>query len=361
MRAEAYRAANDVTHGSRRGARAGLVRRWRIRHRLTLVIALAAAAPAAGLGLWIGAWLNGGTFNATALWLGGVWTILVAAVAAWYGFMASGSLVGPLEALARSLRRFDPGSGDSAHPALVVARDDPEETATLKRALRQALDRIVHDRLQREAVLGGLMHDLKTPIVAQSLLLERLHVAAPTEREIIIDELRRSSIGAVARLNRLIDVMRADAMNASEESPPTKLVALVGDVCAELAPLVASRGIVLRTKVGWDVAVAGEPVHRALENVVSNAIRFAHSSVLVETMPGLVRVTDDGPGFAIPFDEAVDPFRPGPTDHHRSAGTLGLGLYIAHRSLKAIGGRVKLESSRPGKTVVLLYLGVSSS
>jgi len=106
-------------------------------------------------------------------------------------------------------------------------------------------------------------------------------------------------------------------------------------------------------------AVEERALERALENVVANGVRHARSRVHVVVRPGVVSVEDDGPGFGIPFEDAVDPFRPGPTVGGRS-GTAGLGLYVARRSLEAFGGRLVLEASRPGRTVLLLYLPVAA-
>jgi signal transduction histidine kinase len=328
-----------------------------LRRRLTITTAIAATAPA----LIIAAWITGPFSDRQPLSIAAYVLMAVAlgsaAIALWYAFMARRYLIDPLEEMTHSLREFDPSLGDTGHPALRLAADEPAETAALKGALGHAVARIGRDRSQKEAVLGGLMHDLKTPLVAQSLLIERLDSSSDDDRRLIMVELRRSSVGAVVRLNRLIDVLRVDSSTTYGERSLVDVRQIVDATIIDLAPLTSTRRVAVEASGSWIAVVERDAVHRAVENVVANAVRHASGRVTVEVFAGLVRVADDGPGFAQPFEELVDPFQAAPARAGVTTGTAGLGLYIARRSLEAGGGRLKLESSVRGRTVVLLYVG----
>jgi signal transduction histidine kinase len=224
-----------------------------------------------------------------------------------------------------------------------------------------AYERVARERSQQQAVLGGLMHDLKTPLVAQALLFERLDGSSDEDRQLIMSELKRSSIGAVVRLNRLIDVLRVDHADASGQISRVDVRALADDVVADLAPLIASRQVEVSVTGAWTASLDREALHRALENVAANAVRYASARVDLEVAPWTVRVRDDGPGFAVPFERLLDPFQAGPPDATRPSGTAGLGLYVARRSLEATGGRLALASPGPGGTVVVLHVGGGAS
>jgi signal transduction histidine kinase len=335
---------------------------WRLRQRLALVVTVAAAAPSLAFGVWTVAWfwpfLSAGV---SALLMTG-WALLVGGLCTWYGHVAANHLVGPLDDLTRALRRFDPSLGYVDDPSLRDGRLDPEEMTSLKRALRSAVERVGRERAQKEAVLAGLMHDLKTPLVAQSMLLERLQGRpAPEQVQPIVSELLRSSRDTAGRLNRLIDVLRVDSAAIGLERRAVVVDTVVREVVATLRPLAEARGVRVEVLGSGSATIDRDSLARAVENVVANAVRYAHGSVVVEVFESLVRVSDDGPGFSAPFDELADPFRRGIASETTTLGTAGLGLYIARRSLEANGGRLKLETTGGGRTTLLLYLGVAAS
>lgn len=335
-------------------------RPWRIRTRLVVVVAVAATAPTVAIAYWVVNWLTEGMTFGTAVLLVIAWTTGVAIVASAYGVVAARRLVGPLEALTEALYRFDPSLGDVGHPSLREEDDEPVETKALKRALRAAVERIARDRAQKEALLAGLMHDLKTPLVAQGLLVEQLNKLDTDRRLEVLHQLERSSFGAVARLNRLIDVLRVDAAPVRSTTTVLHVRDVVREAIEDLAPLIDARGIEVRVSGEWQARLDRAGALRAIENVVANGMRHARTVVHVTVHAGLVEVADDGPGFDVPFDEAVDPFRPGPASDGRTVGTAGLGLYIARRSLEAMGGRLKLAATGPRGSKVLLYLGTEA-
>ena len=332
--------------------------RWGIRDRLVLVVSVAAAAPSLAIAYWVVSWLSDGVPLQQAVAIVAGWTAAVALAAAVYGLVAARRVVGPLEDLTRALRAFDPSLGDTGHAALVERDDEPRETADLKRALRGAVERIGRDRAQKEAVLAGLMHDLKTPLVAQRLLIEQVPRLDAHRAAAAVEQLQRTTSGAIARLNRLIDVLRVDAVDGHVAREPCDLRAIVERAIADLRVLAAAQNVVVTVEGDWVTTSDAARIERAVENVLANAVRHARTGVDVVIHPGVVLIGDDGPGFAAPFDELVDPFRPGPASSERADGTAGLGLYIARRSLEAVGGRLKLGVSRSGRTVVHLYIGV---
>ena len=125
-------------------------------------------------------------------------------------------------------------------------------------------------------------------------------------------------------------------------------VDLVRETCAALA----TTRVPIRVEVSnEDVVLAVDPnrIRQALENVLSNAIKFspAGADVVVELDVesagtecwAVVIVTDQGPG--IPpelFPRLFDRFARGPG----SAG-LGIGLYLASRIVAAHGGTLTAD------------------
>lgn len=331
-------------------------RRWRIGRRMVFVVTVASAASTFASTYWWVTWWAGALPIAMGFALVAGLTLAFATVSAVFARSLVRPIVGPLNEVTSAIRRIDllePSATNSSRTFDVQA-DDPLEVAQLKRAFSQAFDRIRRDRSQREALLGGLMHDLKTPIVAQRHLLEGATRADGTVDDQVLRATQDNAREAAGRLDLLIDLLRYDAASVAEVVEDIELGPIAGRV-VERAKVVARPELRIALIGEASAQVSPRGFERALENVLANAVRYAYREVVVELRAGLVAVTDDGPGFAIPFDAAIDPFRPGPSTDDRR-GTAGLGLYVARRALEGFGGRLVLEATRSGRTTVLLYV-----
>jgi two-component system sensor histidine kinase RstB len=135
------------------------------------------------------------------------------------------------------------------------------------------------------------------------------------------------------------------------------LDALVNQVIEELAPLRAEvtvqRGLCLSAADNDGAWVEAEPrfLHRALQNLVSNAMRHAHSSVTVSYQVGQLRcrvdVEDDGPG--VPesaWERIFTPFLRLDDSRTRASGGHGLGLSIVRRIIHWHDGRALINKSK---------------
>jgi len=98
------------------------------------------------------------------------------------------------------------------------------------------------------------------------------------------------------------------------------------------------------------VALRPLAVMRALENILSNALRYGRrASVRLEICDGMarIRVEDDGPG--IPEDRLGDAMKPfvrlDPARNQNEAAGVGLGLAIAADIARRHGGRLVLGRS----------------
>lgn len=105
----------------------------------------------------------------------------------------------------------------------------------------------------------------------------------------------------------------------------------------------------------------GELLHRAIENIVRNALRFSPPGGVVRIEAGAagdalwLRVSDQGPGVA--EDELELIFKP----FYRGAGQAtgsghGLGLAIARRVIAAVNGEIRAKNGDAGGLVVDVVL-----
>ena len=165
------------------------------------------------------------------------------------------------------------------------------------------------------------------------------------------------------RLTELVQGM-VDAHKFERDDVPLKrerleLSPLVAGVLERVRPLAEERGLTLTLRGEARAVADARELERALYNLLGNAVRYARSNIAVEIFSGMIRLQDDGPGLPAPLETLAQPFNAQPVDiagERYTAGTGGLGLFIARRIVEAHGGRLVTERTGPQGTVFLVYL-----
>ena len=216
-----------------------------------------------------------------------------------------------------------------------------EEVRRAGLAFIQMRERIERQMDQRTAMLTGVSHDLRTILTRFKLQLAILPAKIDTEAlEADVSDMQ-------SMLEGYMSFARGEAQ---EETGVLDLEKLFGKL-AEEAKL---RGREL------DFTIAGKPevyvranaFTRLINNLVSNAFRYAESVSLTAThQKGWLTliVDDDGPG--IPAEHREDVFRPfvrlDEARNQDESGT-GLGLSIARDIARSHGGSITLSDSPLG-------------
>jgi len=210
--------------------------------------------------------------------------------------------------------------------------------------------------IQREMV-RAVSHELRTPVARLRFGLEMIGDAeSETARRKYMDGMDSD----IQDLDKLVDEMLTYAR--LEQGAPAlnfqqvDLGQLIDQVIDELAPLRADvrveRGPALPALDGSGALVEAEVryLHRALQNLVSNAMRHAESRVRVSYQIGQQRcrvdIEDDGPG--VPEDaweRIFKPFLRLDDSRTRASGGHGLGLSIVRRIIYWHGGRAQISRS----------------
>lgn len=278
-------------------------------------------------------------------------------------------IAGP-SAQAVSLRRlFEAVCGQIA---LAVERDSLRRTAVHAEALRES------DRL-KDALLGSVTHDLRTPLAAIKAITSGL-----AQRDIAWTEVEwRDQVAnidhSVDRLSRLVsnllDLSRLEAGVAAPRPDWHLLGEVIATVLDRLELAGQLSGRLVRLDLPPDlplIPMDHEQIEQVLTNVIENALKYSPSAASVSMTARVltpeprrepaveVRVTDAGIGIPAEELEAIfgkfyrvrqatipwDPARP-PT------GT-GLGLAICRAIVDAHGGRIWAESL-PGQGTTIAF------
>ena len=233
----------------------------------------------------------------------------------------------------------------------------PAEVVALAASFDAMLDRLERSAEIQRRLVEEASHELRTPLAVLTTNAEVLLGHPEPTLGLYREGLERSQAAAV-RLRATVEELLVDARGRARTvaRQPVDLAAIVRAVVDEAGVPAGSRRIELAIAGPPSVpgALDGPTVHRAVANLVDNAIRHAPSGstveVAVEEVGGeggaevAVVVVDHGPG--IPIEEqghAFERFWHGRAD---GAGT-GLGLPIARQVARAHGGDLTVASPGP--------------
>jgi signal transduction histidine kinase/CheY-like chemotaxis protein len=297
--------------------------------------------------------------------------VLVAALilASFAGLFLARRMVVPIRALVTGAARI--GSGDLGQRISITSGDEFEilgaqfnsmatqlqdSYATLERKVEARTRELELANLAKSRFIAAASHDLRQPLHALGLFVGQLRGYVPsTEGRQIVEHIDGAVVNMNELFDALLDISKLDAGILVPSLTEFPIDHLLKRMDATFAGAARAKGLSLRV-VSSSAWVRSDivPLERILQNLVSNAVRFAvHGGVVVGCRRRgdalRVEVWDSGPG--IPKDQQRNVFSEfyqvdGPRqDRHRG---LGLGLAIVDRLCRLLGHRVELTSV-PGK------------
>jgi two-component system, OmpR family, osmolarity sensor histidine kinase EnvZ len=283
-------------------------------------------------------------------WLGwGAAVLLLALAGAW---LIVFRITRPLKALEIAARKL--GAGET--PPRLPERG-PDEIVAVTHAFNQMSTNLKQLEEDRQLLLAGISHDLRTP-------LTRLRME--TELSVTDAEARAGMAADIAEMDRTIgqflDFARPQAMSGKPPEP-VNLAALLDEIAGRYGARVIRRP----ASADFSVPVHPEPLRRAVVNLIENALR--HGGDTASTTPielelarkgndVIIAVLDRGPGIAPADAERLkQPFMRGEAAR-TGAGGAGLGLAIVERIARAHGGRLELLPRDGGGLAARIVLPV---
>lgn len=221
----------------------------------------------------------------------------------------------------------------------------PQEVAAVATALNRMTQRLAEQDAERAVMLGGVSHDLRTPLTRLRLCLEMMHCDD--------SELEMTALRQVDRIEVMLGQFLDFARGFDAEPPTTCDIArLVEQVAADHG----QSAVKVEVEPGLTAPVRRNAVVRAIDNIVTNALRHGAPPVQIAAWHsgGMlhIAISDGGPGIdPNRAQELIRPFARG--DAARSREGAGLGLAIAERVAAAHGGRLAFDWSDGQFTVVL--------
>jgi two-component system osmolarity sensor histidine kinase EnvZ len=282
--------------------------------------------------------------NSTLL-LTGLAGVIALIFAAWVAHLVTRPLA-KLAARAPALLAGDPGA--------TRLRGAPREVRRLAQAIADAGERLREAAQERELMLAGVSHDLRTPLARLRVALELGDAEDPQRREAMIADLQH--------LDDALEQCLAFVRDGRDEAPREfDLATLIGQLLALRAQ---PDDWQYQGPDSLDATVRPTLLRRALANLMDNAERYgaAPFSVALERSGEGIRmqVEDRGPGVAPELLPRLGkPFVRG--DASRGGRGSGLGLSIAIRAAELHGGALHLHNREGGGFAAELSLPVLST
>ncbi len=279
--------------------------------------------------------------------------IVVFGLAVLLCYLLATHLTTPVRQLQQAVDRF--GGGDFGARVNSVRSD---ELGDLARTFDRMADRIQQLLAAERRLLQDLSHELRSP-------LARLGVAAELarsegQREQALNQIQKESDRMDALLGELLQVTRTESDPSSLVRETVDVAVLLREIVADAAVEAQSRHCSINARIPEQLSILANPelLHRAIENVLRNAIRHAPEATGVDVNLNqndsrvCLIIRDRGPG--VPEESLqylFDPFYRVEPDRGRTRGGVGLGLSISRRAVELHGGTIRARNASPGLQV----------
>ena len=255
-------------------------------------------------------------------------------------------LTAPLAALVEATGRVGQGEVVS-----LDTQSGPSEVRSLAVAFQAMSHRLAELDEQRELMLAGLSHDLRSPLARMRVAVDLLESAdAHLLGQITTD------VEEIDRMvGQFLHYVRAGYQEVSQQACADDVIR------SSVEPYLRNGELRLELNATEPCLLPVESVRRVVTNLVQNACEYGRAPVTVRTLlrPGdlLISVEDCGPGISTQeWQQAIRPF-------HRlratpGAGHSGLGLATVERLVHAARGTL-VGRQRPGGFVVEVTFAAS--
>ncbi|APR85444.1 histidine kinase [Minicystis rosea] len=232
---------------------------------------------------------------------------------------------------------------------LVASLEDAAQRNAELEASRAALARAGQ---QREALMGIVAHELRSPLASLLLRAENsLHAPRPAEAlTALAQAVERQVDRLIGIIDDLQDIARIEAGTMRIEPRPADIVEVVRDLIERIRPTTPSHVIVAHLPGPVSCHIDPSRIEQVVTNLVTNAAKYSaprsRIEIRVEVRDTCVEVSvkDEGIGIveeSLPrvFDRF---FRT--ADGEQKASGLGLGLFVCKQLVELHGGTIGVDS-----------------
>ena len=264
----------------------------------------------------------------------------------------------PLEALKKGTECI--ARGDFSHKIQI---DSNDEFGDLAKAFNEMNDKLRQLDQMKSDFIAIITHELRTPLSSMIEAVNLLSELTTSSQELSkedIAELARIVKDDLRRLNALIDdvldLSKLEAKLLRLNLYPTDIKSSIKNVINSLKPMAIEKAVTINFETEFEALVLEvdeEKMHRALLNLLNNAIKFSPSDSEIKISLNRIRkngkdyaqiiITDQGPGISPSEQKLIfDKFYQ--IKMKKQKGGSGLGLTIAKGIIENHGGSIYVKS-----------------
>ncbi|VFB17759.1 heavy metal sensor histidine kinase [Pseudomonas fragi] len=281
-------------------------------------------------------------------WIG---LVISALVSAGLGWLVAGSGMRPIRQVTKVAASMSAKSLKERIPLASV----PKELQQMVSSFNAMLSRLDDAFVRLSNFSADIAHELRTPV---SNLMIHTEVVLSRKRDIEdYEDNLYSNLDDLKRMSRMIDDMlflaKSDNGLIPHEDKPIDLLEVVEKLLEYYRLLADERGINLTVSGGGSVRGDVLMLHRAVSNLLSNALRYTPEgrtiNVDIQQRSTSTFVVVENPGETIApehFEKLFDRFyRADPARREGSPSNAGLGLSITRSIVEAHEGKIWCTSS----------------
>jgi len=259
----------------------------------------------------------------------------------------AGSLARPLRSLSKFAGKI--GQGDFTPNPVSFANEEFEE---LNQSLNHAAMQLAKYDNDQKAFFQNVSHELRTPLMSIKSYAEGIKYGVMDH-----EKAAATILECTDRLTEMVgDILYVSRID--NITPPmmedVNFTALVEERVTRQKALAEGKGLKLDFTPGDPILIScvSSYIERAVDNLISNAIRYAESTITLEVYAAeakaIIRISDDGPGFEPEkLPHVFERFYKGKN------GLTGIGLSIVKSVVEQHKGAATAENGEKGAVLTI--------
>ena len=250
----------------------------------------------------------------------------------------------PITNLARAAERFGKGEElEEFRPSgALEIRQAGHEFDKMRKRIQRHLN-------QRNEMLSGISHDLRTPLTRM-----KLQIAFINNKE--LEKKLTEDIDEMEKM--LNEYLQFTSLSSVEKDEIFNLSGLIDEIIKKYNNQNISEDLIPRVYINGRKNL----INRCLCNIIDNALKYANKVKIKlhkKNTDLFISIDDNGPGISInEYENVFKPFYKIDKGRADSKSSVGLGLSIASDIIRSHGGNIKLEKSKMNGLCVKIFLPI---